>query len=44
MNITEIEFAVLKDAAAEQAEAAQRELNQLQLAMLSGGIGETILV
>jgi hypothetical protein len=44
MNTTEIEIAVIKETAAEQSEAAVRELNQLQLVMIGGGAGETILV
>jgi len=44
MNTTELEIAVLKEVAAAQTEAAVRELNELQLAMIGGGAGETILV
>ena len=44
MNTTELEMAVIKEITEEQTAAALRELNQLQLAMIGGGAGETILV
>jgi hypothetical protein len=43
MNTTELEIAVIQEVTAEQTKAALKELNQLQLAMIGGGAGETIL-
>ena len=43
MEHNTIEVAVIKDAVAEGAETQQRELNDLHLALVGGGAGETIL-
>ena len=42
MEVNQIEFAVL-EAAADQADLQLRELNDLQLALVGGGSGDTIL-
>ena len=44
MNTTEIDAPALKDTVAEQPECALKELQQLQLAIGCGCLGETILM
>lgn len=43
MELNKTEISVVEDAAAMSAECQLWELNELQLALIGGGIGETVL-
>ena len=44
MDLNKVEISVVEDVAALALESQLRELNELQLATVGGGIGETVLV